>query len=110
MEEQYGPPGSGHYNLALASLICGIVGLLCCQPAGVVSIVLGVMAINAEKRAGHVDNSGKTMAIIGIILGALALLYLVASILMMVFMFQSMPHPGPSGPHPPFRFPGMPPI
>jgi hypothetical protein len=110
MEQPYGPPKSGHYNLALASLICGIAGVLCCQLGGVAAVILGVMAINAENRAGQVDNSGKTMAIIGIVLGILSLLWLVASTAFMIFMFHSGSPSGPFGPHSPFRFPGMPPV
>ena len=110
MEQPYGPPSSGHYNLALASLICGIAGVLCCQLTAPVAVVLGVMAINAENRAGQVDSSGKTMAIFGIVLGILSLLWLVVSMAFMIFMFRSGSPSGPFGPHPPFRFPGMPPV
>jgi hypothetical protein len=109
MEQPYGPPSSGHYNLAIASLVCGIAGLVCCGLAAPVAIVLGIMSNNAEKRAGHVDNSGKTMAIIGIVLGVLGCLSLVVGLVFMILAISSMPHTGP-GPHPPFRFPGMPPI
>jgi hypothetical protein len=107
MEQPYGAPDNGHYNLALWSLICGIASLvICCcgSPLGVVAVVLGIMSINAENRAGHVERSGKTMAIIGIVLGGLACMGLVLSILSSI-MGSSIPH---FGPRPPFRFPGMP--
>jgi hypothetical protein len=75
--EQPVPANDRHYKLALWSLICGIAGVvICCLgiPLGIVAIVLGVKAMNAEKQAGDVARSGRTMATIGIVLGGLAIL------------------------------------
>ena len=109
MEDPYGPASRSHYTMALWSLVCGIAGVvICCcgAPLGVVAVVLGIMAISAENRAGQVDYSGKTMAIIGIVLGGLACLGMVISILTRALGSSILPF----GPHLPFRFPGMPPI
>jgi hypothetical protein len=64
-----------HYTLAIWSLVCGGVGLItCCLgiPLGIAAVILGVMSLNAENHVATVERSGKTMAIVGIVLGAMA--------------------------------------
>lgn len=59
--------------MAIGSLVCGIVSVvLCCAwylalPISIVGIVLGIMTIKNNK-------DGRTMAIIGIILGGLGVI------------------------------------
>ena len=57
------PPSTG---LSMASLICGILGVLCCGcfPAGIAAIVLGFMGK---------DRGGRGMAVAGIILGVISI-------------------------------------
>jgi hypothetical protein len=108
MEQPYGPARRPGYNLALASLIVGAVGLLasCCAgffvlPLGVVAIVLGVMAMNAESRAGNVVESSRTIAIIGIVLGSVACLIGVVVGIMHLAILKNIPRdqwPTPGSP------------
>ena len=73
-------PGSG---MAITALVLGVLALLTCWTVvggillGLVAVVLGIVALSKIKRGRA---SGKPMAIIGIITGALALLAAVALI------------------------------
>ena len=64
-------------SLATASLITGIPGL-CCFPAGIVAIVLGVVAL---KNISDSDKTGKLHAIAGITCGCLSMLFLLIALL-----------------------------
>ena len=107
MEQPYAPPSRSHYNLGLASLIVGIASLplACCLGigliSGIVAIVLGVMSMNAEKRAGVVEDSAKTLAIIGVVLGAIACLIGLAVIALYIVGMTAGSRGGS-----PFGFPG----
>jgi hypothetical protein len=60
----------GGYGFAIASLACGVMGLVCCcvGPLGsIMAIVFGYIAKGQMKRSGDMDGSG--MATAGIILG-----------------------------------------
>ncbi|HEY3915112.1 MAG TPA: DUF4190 domain-containing protein [Verrucomicrobiae bacterium] len=60
-------------QLAVWSLVTGIISLLCCQwYIAPVSIVLGAVALSQLK--SHPEKSGGGMAIAGIVLGVVALL------------------------------------
>lgn len=61
-DQAMGPPQNG---AAIGALVCGIAGFVVGITAPV-AIVLGIVALNQR-----VDSSGRTMAIIGIVLGAL---------------------------------------
>jgi Domain of unknown function (DUF4190) len=65
----YGYPTAqgGTNGLAIAAMICGICGFACLVP-GLVGIVLGIVSLPQIKRNGQ---SGRGMAIAGIVLGAL---------------------------------------
>jgi len=65
----YGYPQqpSGTNGLAIAAMICGICGFLCVLP-GVVGIILGIVSLPQIKRS---QQSGRGMAIAGIVMGAL---------------------------------------
>jgi len=95
MEQPYGPPLRPGYNMALASVIVGAVGLVggCCVPligipAGIVAIVLGVMGLNAAARPEGAEDSTRTMAIIGIVLGALTALIGILGAIWSVFFLK----------------------
>jgi hypothetical protein len=65
----YAYPGakSGTNGMAIAAMICGICGFACLVP-GLVGIVLGIVSLPQIKRNGQ---SGRGMAITGIVMGAL---------------------------------------
>jgi len=62
------PAAEGTNGLAIASLVCGIVG--CIPGAGIAAIVTGHMALGRIKMSGQ---GGRGMAIIGLILGYLSI-------------------------------------
>ncbi|MGI5167322.1 DUF4190 domain-containing protein [Spirillospora sp. CA-253888] len=64
-------PASGSTNtMAIASLVCGIVGLFLCGPVSLAAIVLGHMSLGRIKRSGE---GGRGLAMGGLILGYIAL-------------------------------------
>jgi hypothetical protein len=68
--------GSGGYGFAIASLACGVLGLICCccGPIGsILAIVFGFVAKSQMKRSGDMDGSG--MATAGIILGIVGIIF-----------------------------------
>ena len=58
------PPVQGKSGLAIASLVCGIAGLLTCGVSSLVGVVLGHMAISDIRKTGR---EGKGLAIGGLI-------------------------------------------
>lgn len=76
----YGYPTQqgGTNGMAIAAMICGICGFACLVP-GLVGIILGIVSLPQIKRNGQ---SGRGMAIAGIVLGGLWILGLV---LLLVF-------------------------
>lgn len=79
-------PGAGgqERGLAVASLVCGIISLLCFTLAGPVAIILGLMALSKEKSDPARYGGGKGMAIGGIITGSLATLLFVFIIILFI--------------------------
>ena len=63
------PPGKG---LAVASLICGIGGLLTCGLSAVAGVILGIVALVKLGKAGA--TSGKGLAIAGVVVAGLGVL------------------------------------
>ena len=61
--------------MAIASLICGVLGLMCCLP-GPVGLVLGLVSLRHNRDSVN-GGGNRGMAIAGIVLGALASLVLV---------------------------------
>ena len=65
---------------AIAALICGILG--CCVPylgllVGIAGLILGIMAMK-EIKANPAAIKGKGMALTGVILGAIAIIWWIA--------------------------------
>lgn len=84
------PPGTN--GMAIASLVLGICGFLCVTPF--VGIGLGIAALMRIKQTGQ---SGKGMAIAGIILSSLWILLLILAIATGNFHFTvGNSNPGPS--------------
>lgn len=86
----YGYPASqgGTNGLAIAAMICGICGFACLVP-GLVGIILGIVSLPQIKRN---EQSGRGMAITGIVLGSL---WIVAFILLLVLGQHTSQQLGP---------------
>lgn len=80
------PKGSN--AMAVASLVCGIIGLLisCCWfisiPLSITSIVLGIIVLKNKKE-------GKSLATVGIIIGAATILICVFLVIVSTYMFSN---------------------
>jgi hypothetical protein len=84
----YGPPGGGGYGpppgnngKAVWSLVLGILGILCCGILGIPAIILGKQAQGEIDRSGGVQR-GRGMATAGFVLGIIACIWLVVSIIL----------------------------
>ena len=62
-------PAAGTNGLAIASLVCSVVGVVC-GIGSILGIVLGIIAMNQIKRTGQ---GGRGLALAGIIVGAVLL-------------------------------------
>ena len=85
---QYAPvPVARNSNLAVASLICGIVGL-CTGFVGIGAVICGHLALNEIKRSVN-TLQGRCMAIAGLILGYLEIAFMVVYILIIAIASAS---------------------
>jgi Domain of unknown function (DUF4190) len=66
----YGSPAQKTNSMAIASLVCSLVGFLCWL-GSIVGIVLGIVAINQIKQTRE---DGQGLAVAGIAIGALSLI------------------------------------
>lgn len=88
----YGPYAYGAYappqnsGLAVASMVCGIIGLVFCQIFCVPALIMGFVA-RRQIRDSQGTQTGDAFAIAGIVLGGLAALFLVLVILFYAGMF-----------------------
>ena len=66
-----GPPQQGTSGLAIASLVCSLVGLLFCGLPAILGVIFGGVAMSQTK-----DNArpGRGLAMAGLIVGILAVL------------------------------------
>jgi len=78
MSEQPQPPVQPSYasstpssGLAVAALVCGILGLVFCLPVGIAGLVMGIIALVRTNREPE-KYGGKGMAIGGIVTGAIS--------------------------------------
>ena len=60
-------------GLAVASLICGIVGVCTCGIGGIAGIVLGIMAMGRIKRSGG-QLGGRGLAVAGLVVSIIAII------------------------------------
>jgi len=74
----YAPQRPGTNGMAIAAMVCGLCGFLCLIP-GIVGLILGLISLPEIKRSGQ---SGRGMAITGIVAGAL---WVVGFVLLIVF-------------------------
>jgi hypothetical protein len=87
------PPRGGTNGMAIAAMVCGICGFLCLVP-GLVGIILGVVSLPQIKRS---QQSGRGMAIAGIVTGSLWILAFVALIVFGNHSGQQIGNSGSSG-------------
>jgi len=72
--------GNGNQGFAIASMVCGIISILCCCCSGlgfitaVAALVLGIIAVNKQY-------DGKGMAIAGIVCGGIGLLIFILAMI-----------------------------
>jgi len=69
----YTPLLSPRTGMAVAALVCGIVGLVVCMPVGIVGLVLGIIATVRASRQPQ-EYGGRGLAIAGICTGGASLL------------------------------------
>ncbi|MEY2410048.1 MAG: hypothetical protein QOF48_2718 [Verrucomicrobiota bacterium] len=77
------PVAAGNNSMAVASLICGCVGLVCCQAVSIAGLILGIIALGQIRSHPHQD--GRGMAIAGIILSCMGLALFVLLLALGVF-------------------------
>jgi hypothetical protein len=78
------PPGTN--NMAVASMVCSLVGLTCCGLTSIVGVILGVIAMRETRRTGQ---DGNGFALAGIIIGGLAIAGWAVYILLYVALLAS---------------------
>ena len=78
------PPGTN--NLAIAALVTSLAGLLCCGLPSIAGLVLGVVGMRETKRTGQ---DGYTIALLGAIIGGLAVAGWVIYLLLSISIFAS---------------------
>lgn len=78
-------------GLAIASLICGIIGLVTCMVfLGIPAVICGHMAMHQIANSRHLV-TGRGMALAGLICGYLAVLMMLAFASMMIFAMVNTP-------------------
>ncbi|MCW1883721.1 GYF domain-containing protein [Luteolibacter flavescens] len=90
----YYPPVAPSNGLAIASMVCGIVGIITCYFAGLLglpAVICGHMAISQINNSS-VPMGGRGMAIAGLVLGYLGIVMSVGFISFFVFAISSA-HP-----------------
>ena len=78
------PPGTN--GKATAALVTSLVGLFCCGLPSIVGLVLGVIGMRETKRTGQ---DGYTIALIGAIIGGLAVAGWVIYLLLSISIYAS---------------------
>lgn len=85
MAPGYAPVGvaaAGASKLAIASLVCGIVGL-CTGFASIAAVICGHMALSQIKKSGGILQ-GRGMAIAGLVLGYIEIAFIIVYIVIIV--------------------------
>ena len=78
------PPGTN--GKAIASLVTSLVGLLCCGLPSIAGLVLGIVGMRETKRTGQ---DGYAIALIGTIVGGLAVAGWVIYLLLSISIYAS---------------------
>jgi hypothetical protein len=77
----YGQPRTS--QKAVWALVTGLIGLLCCSPAGIVALILGNIAKKEIAASGGAE-TGAGMAQAGVILGIIAIVLMVLTVVLAV--------------------------
>lgn len=85
MDAPYLPPAAGFHKpkvsgLAIASLVCGLLGFLTAGLSGIAAVITGHMAISAINKSGGAL-AGRGMSIAGLITGYLTVLIIPVAVL-----------------------------
>jgi len=89
----YAPAGKSYNGMAVTSFVLSLVGLLFCGVIlGIVSIVLGVVALNGMKTSGN--QQGRGLSIAGIIIGVVDI---IAGIVIVVIFMGRAAHSANGG-------------
>jgi hypothetical protein len=78
------PPGTN--GMATAALVTSLTGLFCCGLPSIVGLILGVVAMRETKRTGQ---DGYALALIGTVIGGLAVAGWVIYLLLSVGIYAS---------------------
>lgn len=76
-------------GMAIAALVCGIVGIAVCMPVGIVGLILGIIATTRASREPE-RYGGKGLAIAGICTGGVSLLMIPVIALMISMLLPSL--------------------
>ncbi|MUL66098.1 hypothetical protein BOO86_16605 [Mycobacterium sp. CBMA 234] len=72
------PPARGTNGLAIASLVCSLLGLVTCAATSILGVIFGHIANSQIKRTGE---EGQGMAIAGLIVGYIGVALLLVGVL-----------------------------
>lgn len=76
--------------LSIISLISSILGLLCCQIFAVAGLVCGAIALYQGKDDPYANQASKVLSIIGIVVGAIALIIMIVFFGFYLSLFLSL--------------------
>jgi hypothetical protein len=104
----YRPAGVGPSGVSIASMVCGILSLVCCCGGGlslvlgVTAVILGAIALGSAQPE-PMRAAGRPYAIAGIITGSLAIVFFVLAIIGAIAFRELMPQWFRRPLPPPFR-------
>lgn len=78
------PPGTN--GTAIAALVTSLVGLMCCGLPSIAGLILGIISMRETKRTGQ---DGYAIALIGTIIGGLAVVGWVLYLLLSIGLYAS---------------------
>ncbi len=79
-QSPYGAVPQGTNSKAIWALVLGLLGILCCGPAGIVAVILGR---SAQSEIAQTGQGGAGMAKAGVILGVIAIVLMIIGALLL---------------------------
>ena len=79
VENNY-PEVQPQHGLATASLVCGIIGLVCCSPLSIAALIFAIIAKKDGNTEG-ITTAGLVLGIIGVCFLVLIIIYVILGIL-----------------------------
>jgi hypothetical protein len=86
----YYPPAAPTNGLAIASLVCGILAVMSCHVGGLMglpAVICGHMALSAIRNSA-IPMGGRGMAIAGLVMGYLGILFSLCAVVFFLFFFS----------------------